>query len=332
MNKKFKFLTFALTAVTLFSFGGCNMKDKIEQTRCEHEMNDGEVTKSATCENVGEKLLTCDLCGYEETEYIPATGHTWQKIEEIAPTCTEAGDTDGVICVTCQEYFITPAKIPALGHSDVTDMGYAPTCTETGLTDGSHCSVCNEVITAQENLPANGHNIVTVAGKAATCMETGLTDGQVCKNCSFVYVKQEEIARVGHVDKNSDDFCDVCGYGTLIEVGEQDILSFGRYRIYRYDFNLMFDMNLFQVDGISLLVTLTVGSSTSQAEGDVLSLSPSVASQDIIEIYSYENYIEFVFKDGTGMTIDGEVITARPSDYDVMPYLEDGFKGFYKIA
>lgn len=190
MNKKIKFLTFALTAVTLFSFCGCNMKDKIIQTRCEHEMNDGEVMKPATCENVGEKLLTCALCGYEETEYIPATGHMWQKVEEAAPTCMQVGNTDGVICLTCHEYFITPAKIPALGHIDVMDTGYAPTCTEMGLTDGSHCSVCNEVITVQEKIPANGHNIVTVTGKAATCTETGLSDGKYCSVCNEIFEQQ----------------------------------------------------------------------------------------------------------------------------------------------
>ena len=251
MKKKFKFLTVALAVVTLFSFGGCsNIQDKIEQLRCEHEMNDGEITVQATCEDVGEKLLTCTLCGYEETEEVPATGHTWQKVEAVAPTCIEDGHTDGIKCKTCGEIFLVSVILPALGHTAVTDFGCIPTCTKTGLTDGEHCSVCDKTLTVQEEIPmlnhlysegvisrtatcteagemtficqygcgdmytkeipATGHKTITITGRAATCTEAGLTDGQACETCGVTFLEQEEIPMVACADEDGDGYCDMC--------------------------------------------------------------------------------------------------------------------------
>lgn len=245
MKRKFKTLITALAVCAVSAFAvmasGCmSVPEWLEQARCTHKWNDGEVTKAATCEDVGEKTVTCTLCGYEDIEYIPATGHTWQKVEEAAPTCTQVGNTDGVICVTCQEYFITPAEIPALGHIDVTDTGHAPTCTETGLTDGSHCGVCNEIFEAQEEVPATGHNVVTVAGKSATCTEAGLTDGEACTTCGVTLSAQEEIPMVACADEDGDGYCDMCNIimplaeGTYTEVAATvgETVAGNWYRIY----------------------------------------------------------------------------------------------------
>ena len=38
---------------------------------CEHEYNDEEITKEATCSEEGEKIITCENCGYSYTEPIP---------------------------------------------------------------------------------------------------------------------------------------------------------------------------------------------------------------------------------------------------------------------
>ena len=200
MNKKFRFLAVALTAVTVFSFGSCSddVKTKIEQLRCEHTMDDGEVVKMATCADVGEKVFTCTLCGYTENEDIPAKGHIWQNVEAVSSACTEDGNTSGINCKVCGEWFMESVKIPATGHSVVIDEGYSPTCTEKGFTDGSHCGVCNEILTSQEELPANGHNVVTVAGKAPTCTEKGFTDGSHCGVCNEILTAQEEIPANGH--------------------------------------------------------------------------------------------------------------------------------------
>ena len=199
MKKKTRFLAVIIAALTVLSFGACSdIEMKIKQMRCEHEMNDGDVTVKATCEDAGERLLTCTLCGYEETEDIPAMGHIWQNVEAVSPACTEDGNTSGINCKVCGEWFMESVKIPATGHSVVIDEGYSPTCTEKGFTDGSHCGVCNEILTSQEELPANGHNVVTVAGKAPTCTEKGFTDGSHCGVCNEILTAQEEIPANGH--------------------------------------------------------------------------------------------------------------------------------------
>lgn len=244
MNKKIRFLAVALIAVTVFSFGSCDVKTKIEQLRCEHTMDDGEVVKMATCADVGEKVFTCTLCGYTENEDIPAKGHIWQNVEAVSPACTEDGNTSGVNCKVCGEWFIESEKIPATGHVEHAIQGYAPTCTETGLTDGSLCIVCDEQVIRQEELPANGHNVVMVAGKEPTCAETGLTDGSICTVCDEVIIAQEVLpVSADHLDVDRNYYCDNCNTvcplkeGTYSEVGieEGDSLLNRWIRIYRVD-------------------------------------------------------------------------------------------------
>ena len=38
---------------------------------CEHEYNDEEITKEATCSEERKKIITCENCGYSYTEPIP---------------------------------------------------------------------------------------------------------------------------------------------------------------------------------------------------------------------------------------------------------------------
>lgn len=245
MKRKIKTLitAFAVCAVSAFAVmaSGCmGVPEWLEQARCMHKWNDGEVTKEATCEDVGEKTVTCTLCGYEDIEYIPATGHAWINTDAVEPTCTQVGQMAGIRCATCAEWFIEATEVPATGHIDVTDTGKAATCTETGLTDGSHCGVCNEILTAQEEIPANGHNVVTVAGKEPTCTEAGLTDREVCETCGVTLVEQEEIPMVACADEDGDGYCDMCNIimplaeGTYTEVAATagETVGGNWYRIY----------------------------------------------------------------------------------------------------
>lgn len=210
MNKKFKILTIALAVVTLLSFGGCsNIQDKIEQLRCEHEMNDGEITVQATCEDVGEKTLTCALCGYEETAIIPAVGHQWFNVNSVEPTCTIDGHGQGIQCVLCEEWLVGPFSVPALGHTNETILGYEPTCTEMGLTDGEKCAVCDTILKTQVEMPANGHAFELIKGSEPTCTKAGLTDFEICTICGIVPQAQEIIPKIECV--LIDGVCQFCG-------------------------------------------------------------------------------------------------------------------------
>ena len=84
--------------------------------------------------------------------------HLSVPTEGKAPTCTEAGLSEGSECSACTQILVAQTTVPATGHTEVTDAAVDPTCTETGLTEGCHCSRCNEVFTAQKEVPAKGHS------------------------------------------------------------------------------------------------------------------------------------------------------------------------------
>lgn len=80
-----------------------------------HSLDDGVITKEASCVENGIKTYTCQRigCGYTETEEIPATGHTfgeWTIVTEVS--CTEDGSRERVC--RCGEKEVE--SIPFLGH------------------------------------------------------------------------------------------------------------------------------------------------------------------------------------------------------------------------
>lgn len=83
---------------------------------CEHQFDQGQVTREATCTEDGERLYTCSFCQSTKTEPIPATGHIEIKDEASAPTCTETGKTEGSHCSVCGTVIIPQETIPAAGH------------------------------------------------------------------------------------------------------------------------------------------------------------------------------------------------------------------------
>ena len=241
-----------------------------------HSWNEGEITKEATCTEQGERKYTCIVCGESRVEGIEAGGHKEVVDEEVAPTCTESGKTEGSHCSVCGEILKEQKEIPALGHNwnegeitkkasctesgerkytctvcgesrvegieagghkEVVDEEVAPTCTESGKTEGSHCSVCGEILKEQKEIPALGHNwnegeitkkasctesgerkyTCTVCGEsrvegieagghkevvdeevAPTCTESGKTEGSHCSVCGEILKEQKEIPALGH--------------------------------------------------------------------------------------------------------------------------------------
>ena len=142
---------------------------------------------TATCT---EKAI-CEVCG---TAYGQPLGHDVVIIPGTAPTCTEAGLTDGAYCSRCDAK-AEQEVIPALGHTVVVDEAVAPTCTETGLTEGSHCSACNEVLEAQEVVPALGHTW----GEWITDTEpTEDTEGTKHRECACGEVETGTIPALSH--------------------------------------------------------------------------------------------------------------------------------------
>ena len=163
-----------------------------------HDFGNGRVTREATCTKEGEKTWTCSRCGATKTDTFPAKGHSPVSIPAVAPTCTEAGLTEGSKCETCGEILTPQETVPALGHAPVTIPGVEPTCTETGLTEGEKCDRCGAVLKAQETVPALGHAPVTIPGSDPTCEADGYTDGETCDRCGEVLKERQVLPAIGH--------------------------------------------------------------------------------------------------------------------------------------
>ena len=186
------------TAGAHCSVCGTVIKAQTEIPAKGHSWNEGEITTSPTCENVGVKTYTCTVCKETKTEAINATGHTPVDVAEKPATCTEAGHKAGTKCSVCEAILSGMEEIPTTGHTEVIDAAKAPTCTETGLTEGKHCYACGEVITAQETVPAKGHTEVVDPVVEATCTKPGKTEGKHCSVCNEVLVAQKVVSAKGH--------------------------------------------------------------------------------------------------------------------------------------
>ncbi len=238
MKRRLKRLVMVLAVCAMSVFAvlasGCSLtdkiKEKIEQARCEHVWDDGEITKEATCIKVGELTKTCTLCDKTETEEIPLGGHTEITVPAVAQTCLTEGLTDGVKCKVCDKVIIKQQKLPALGHTEVIAPAVAPTCLTAGKTAGKHCSLCNDVLLAQKDIPATGHTVVTLEGKAPTCTEAGKTAGSKCSTCGDIFTEQTVIPANGHDEETFQEVipvtcttdgmtiglrCRVCGINTV---------------------------------------------------------------------------------------------------------------------
>ena len=174
--------------------------EEVPETALGHDLQeDPESLVEPTCTEAGSVTLKCSRCDYTEEKVLPATGeHTEEVVEAKAPTCTEAGYTEGVRCSVCGETLYGMEEIPATGeHTPVTDAAVAPTCNTPGKTEGSHCSVCGEVLVAQEEIDINpeAHNYeLTSTLKEPTCTTTGI--GKY--TCSYCGASKYEVIAAEH--------------------------------------------------------------------------------------------------------------------------------------
>lgn len=72
-----------------------------EVSRSEHEFEDLEIIKEATCVEEGSKTVKCKDCKYQETVTIPKLEHTTVKYDEVPATCIEKGVTSYEHCDIC---------------------------------------------------------------------------------------------------------------------------------------------------------------------------------------------------------------------------------------
>lgn len=130
------------------------------------------------------------------TVQVTVMDHETEVRNAKAATCTEAGYTGDVYCITCGKT-IPGREIPAIGHKEVIDaQGTPATCTENGKDKVSHCETCGAKIGTGAVIPATGHDWQEQAGGVQpTCTEAGYAD-YVCGKCGKT--RHDDLAAKGH--------------------------------------------------------------------------------------------------------------------------------------
>ena len=197
-----------------------------------------------TCTAAGKTTATCKKCGLKEVTNVPARGHLYEDkvieptctsggcvikdcmncsyayvdremeplghtpvvtIPDIAPTCTEAGWTEGTDCSVCKVVLTKPTKIAATGHTmDDGVVTSEPTEEKTGLKVYTciHCDHNYEVVL--EKL-AHTHKY-EIEVTAPTCTEEGYTT----YTCACGATERKDyVSATGHAYENN--VCRNCG-------------------------------------------------------------------------------------------------------------------------
>jgi len=103
MKRRFSCLLLcAMLVFQMFALSACG--------ECDHDWDDWEIEKEATCEEEGLKVRECNECGEEEEKEIKALGHIEEDMEDIAPTCDKEGSEGGIKCGLCEAR--CPQKLP----------------------------------------------------------------------------------------------------------------------------------------------------------------------------------------------------------------------------
>lgn len=174
----------------------CGEEKEEEIPATGHSWNGGEITKKATCTEAGEKKYICTVCGENRIEEIKAEGHKEVVDEEVIPSCTESGVTEGSHCSVCGKVLTEQKTIPATGHDwDTGKITKEATCEETGEKTYT-CANCGAIKT--EEIKAFGHKEVQDAAVESTCTKTGKTEGSHCSVCGKIFKEQEETVLKAH--------------------------------------------------------------------------------------------------------------------------------------
>ena len=155
---KIAIATVAISALSC-TFVGCtegNGQSWLNQLTCEHEWDDGVVTKEATCTAEGTLTKTCEKCEKVKTEKTPKAEHDEELLMKTDATC----DVDGEALYECKDCGAFRKEVlKAEGHSALKCSGVAATCGEEGYTDYVVCENCDKVLTPSDIIPAIGtHN------------------------------------------------------------------------------------------------------------------------------------------------------------------------------
>lgn len=92
---KMKLVIGSIVILLLFALSGCS---------CEHEYDNGKITKEPTCTEEGEKTFICTLCEETKVESVPLIEHSYREEITKEPTFEEEGEKT-FTCETCGDSY-----------------------------------------------------------------------------------------------------------------------------------------------------------------------------------------------------------------------------------
>ncbi len=155
---------------------------------CNHNYDDGVVTKKPTCLVMGEKTYTCKACGAKDVKNVPTlhsdlSGDNWTKTTVTATGCTVTGK----VKYTCSICSYATVKDVTPYHSNEEYLQYTASAQYTGQHE-VYCANCDTVIkTVPHTYIAEYTNTCTAAG----------AKNDVCKYCDYT-VKVADVEAHGH--------------------------------------------------------------------------------------------------------------------------------------
>lgn len=168
------------------------------------EHKEKRYTTEATCENDGQIVIRCTVCGETVGEpiVIKKLGHKWEVIDEVAATCTDDGYTLER-CANCGTTKKTVHKGSSTGEHTYGDWKVitAATCS----TEGKRikvCSVCHDTVTEIIPVDRTAHKWARSVVTRPTCTEKGYST-RICKLCGETETYGETEA-LGH--EKSDEW------------------------------------------------------------------------------------------------------------------------------
>ena len=202
-----------------------------------HTLDEGKVTKAATCTKKGETTYTCSTCHktfVKDDIPVDPENHPEDSLEvrdQKEATCTKEGYTGDTYCKDCGVLVKKGATLNAKGHtyskepvwnekdqmfertcdvcgevektSHIHQFGEAkvtkePTCVSEG-TKTSYCTVCKQEKVEIIPVDPTKHGETKIENYvAATCTKEGYSGDKICQLCHTVIKKGEVTKATGH--------------------------------------------------------------------------------------------------------------------------------------
>ena len=205
--------------------------------------SDPEKTYPATCTTKGQNTLVATFGSISfdtnptKVVEIPILAHTLTKTDEVAATCTTAGNIEYWTCSECHKLFsdangeteisgadtVLPAK-----HVLTKTEAVAATCTSTGTEAYWTCSECHKLfsdengeneITEPVVIPKLAHTLTKTDEVAATCTSTGTKEYWTCSECNKLFSDENgeneitepvAIPKLAHTLTKTDEVAATC--------------------------------------------------------------------------------------------------------------------------